>query len=228
MSLSLVRRAANKHVVFSIYGINNIHHSVSNTILGRVGQILGSLSRGFLPVLGIFVSSSAIRDHLGNIKGLAVRRTLRLNYVNPVTETSNVLASVHTTRGSDICKRLRFRPIVRASKSYCTQTEMQLERILQSIRVVRNYVSGVPSKPVSIGIQNIPPGERYFIHIRRPEKRTLCCMGKGKAGFLRQFHLEAPAGTGLPTLMGVLRNYSLTSIPGVVLAVSPYVDYYRE
>lgn len=211
--MDLVERISGNRVHYGINTIGGVRRDVKKEDLPRIHAGLDRLERESARIREIAKSDDRIRMRMKGIGILDPDRAVRLGIVGPVARGCGIETDVRTT-GYFCYPELGFKPITHKGNDAYSRMEVRLDELLQSIRMCRAMLEGMPSGPVkvdrrfvrvdygqSIGRVEAPRGEvvhfvvsrgdvnPYRVRVRSPTYANLIAL----IDMLKGAHLEDAA-----------------------------------
>lgn len=220
--LDVIESTTGGRVIFGSCMIGGVRRDVSAEDLSRIVTLLNSMKNELGKLTDIFVNDISVRHRLVGVGILSKKDAYELGAVGPMLRASGVPYDVRK-RGYAAYSELDFDVITENSGDCYARVVVRLREIDQSIALIKQVASKIPSGELSVKPVGNPTGDA-FARVEQPRGEAVYFIRANGTKFLERFRVRTPTFANVPPMIHVMKGSSLADVPNLVLTIDPCIS----
>jgi ech hydrogenase subunit E len=220
--LDIIEETAGGRVIFGAIKIGGVRKQVSDEKLQEISDRLESLAGLIRDVTAVFIRDYSVRHRLVGLGVLSAEEAYALGAVGPTLRASGVAADMRQL-GYAAFARLAFEPVTERSGDCYARCLVRIREVQQSLRLIREAISGIPAGPVETEAKGRPNGE-VFERTEQPRGEVVYHLRANGTKKLERLRVRTPTFANLAPLLAMLKGCQVADVPVVVLTIDPCIS----
>lgn len=220
--LDVIESTTGGRVIFGSCMIGGVRRDVGVDDLSRIVTLLDSMKNELGKLTDIFVNDISVRHRLVGVGILSKKDAYELGAVGPMLRASGVPYDVRK-RGYAAYGELDFDVITENSGDCYARAVVRLREIDQSIALIKQVASKIPSGELSVKPVGNPTGDA-FARVEQPRGEAVYFIRANGTKFLERFRVRTPTFANVPPMIHVMKGSSLADVPNLILTIDPCIS----
>ncbi len=223
--LDIFERTTGGRVILSVCNVGGVNLDIENADLADIVYRITEMEKEYAKVSKAFLHDSTVANRLVGIGVLSREDAFKLGCVGPFGKASGVGMDVRNQRIGGYAALNEFIPITSNECDGYGRAKVRIEEVFQSVAIIRELVSKIPSGPVSVKVRgNLPKDEFAQARIEQPRGEAYyMVMGNGSR-YLERFRVRTPTSQNLAGLLKILEGCELADVPVNILTIDPCIS----
>ncbi len=220
--LDIMEETTGGRVIFSACKIGGVRKDIEADTLSRIKNLLTEIEKEIKEITDVFMEDYTVKTRLVGIGVLTREEAYSLGAVGPVLRGSGVSQDMRKL-GYAAYDRVDFEPIVETAGDSYSRCVVRIREIYQSIDIIRQCISKIPSGPVEIKVAGNPDGE-YFARLEQPRGEVIYYVKGNGTKFLDRVRVRTPTFANIPALLQMVKGCDLADVPILVVTIDPCIS----
>lgn len=209
-------------IIFSVNCVGGVQKDMDESMLRAIDQGAQKMEEEIKPLLQTFLKDYTVQSRLKELGVLDKKTAILQGAIGPMLRASG---EAYDTRllGYGAYNDLTVEPIVRTEGDSYARCEVRMEEIIQSLHLIREAVSKIPSGDICEVVKGNPSGE-YFMRIEQPRGEAIYYVKGNGTKNLDRFRLRTPTTSNIPPMVELLKGCQLADVPLLVLTIDPCIS----
>lgn len=220
--LDIMEETTGGRVIMGSCAIGGVRKDIDNETMHRIVSQLTDLEKQIHEITNVFEKDYTVQQRLKGLGILTKEEAHDLGAVGPMAKASGIDLDMRQL-GYAAYSRLDFTPIVKSAGDSYTRTLVRMQEIFQSIDLIRQCETKMPSGPILTKVTGNPNGE-YFMRVEQPRGEVIYYIKGNGTKFLDRVRVRTPTFANLPALLKVLQGCELADVPVLILTIDPCIS----
>jgi len=163
-----------------------------------------------------------ILDRLTGRGALTEKDVFELGCVGPMARASGVPIDMRKN-GYAAYSHIKWNVITEKSGDCYARTNVRIGEVYESIKIIQQAISLMPSGDIDVKIVGNPDGE-YFQRIEQPRGEVIYYVKGNGTKNLDRMRVRTPTFANIPALLHTLKGVQLADVPVLVLTIDPCIS----
>ena len=220
--LNIIEATTGGRVIFGSCKIGGVRRDIDAEGLKSMLTELDQLEREIRDITKVFIRDNSVKARLCGVGVLSRQDAYELGCVGPTLRASGVAQDMRQL-GYAAFSDLKAEPITRAEGDSYARCVVRCEELFQSIDLIRQAISRMPSGEIAVKVTGNPNGE-CVARTEQPRGEVAYCVKANGSKNLQRFRVRTPTFANLPALVKLLQGCELADVPVLVLTIDPCIS----
>ncbi|MDO5382720.1 MAG: nickel-dependent hydrogenase large subunit [Eubacteriales bacterium] len=208
--------------IFSVNKIGGVLKDIEPDMMRTILSVLDDMEKEILTIKKTFLEDYTVESRLKNIGVLTKQQAHDLGCVGPFGRASGLDIDMRK-RGYAAYPYIDFEPITSDIGDSYARCYVRISELFQSIDIIRQASSKMPSGDISVPVKGNPEGE-YFMRVEQPRGEAIYYVKANGTKFLDRMRVRTPTFANLPGMLETLKGADLADVPLLVLTIDPCIS----
>ncbi|MDP4120021.1 MAG: nickel-dependent hydrogenase large subunit [Bacillota bacterium] len=221
--LDLFDMTTGGRVIFSVCKVGGVRKDIDAEKLKKIVEVLSNMDSSLRSITKIFLSDTSIISRMSGVGVLSPEEAFDLGAVGPMARASGIVVDDRLL-GYGAYPHVKFE-VQTATEGDCyARTKVRINEIFESISIIKQCVSLMPSDTaIDVPVKGNPDGE-YFARLEQPRGEVVYYVKGNGTKFLDRMRVRTPTFANLPPLLHTLKGVDLADVPVLVLTIDPCIS----
>jgi ech hydrogenase subunit E len=220
--LDIFEETTGGRVIFSVCKVGGIRRDVTNETLNRIVGILEGIQVEVKKLEKVFLKDNSVRTRLVGVGVLSKDEAYNLGAVGPMARASGIAQDMRKL-GYAAYNELEFEPITHNDGDSYSRTVVRIHEIYQSIDLIKQAVTKIPSGDIDVKVKDFPTGE-YFARLEQPRGEVVYYVKGNGTKFLDRMRVRTPTFANIPAMLKTLQGCDFADVPILILTIDPCIS----
>ncbi len=220
--LEVNQATTGNRVIISVNVIGGVRRDLSPGQIDWILRTIQEVEQEFKAVQSVLLKDYTVRKRTIGKGVLTREQAYDLGVVGPTLRGSGVALDARKL-GYAAFNELDLEPVVESEGDCFARLKVRLREVLQSVDLIRQALSRLPSGEVQIKVKGFPSGEVFF-RVEQPRGELFYYIKAGGRKYLDRLRIRTPTFANLPALLTILPGMWLSDVPVVVLSIDPCIS----
>ena len=209
-------------VIFSVCKIGGVRKDIDSEMLKKISDILGNMESELKSITKVFINDSSVKHRTMGLGALTEKDVFELGCVGPMARASGVPIDMRKN-GYAAYSHIKWNVITEKSGDCYARTNVRIGEVYESIKIIQQAISLMPSGDIDVKIVGNPDGE-YFQRIEQPRGEVIYYVKGNGTKNLDRMRVRTPTFANIPALLHTLKGVQLADVPVLVLTIDPCIS----
>lgn len=220
--LDMFEESTGGRVIFSVNKIGGVLKDMPPEMLAKFVNNFNELEKELKKLTDVFLTDYTVESRLRGVGILTKEEAIELGAVGPMMRASGIEIDTRT-RGYGAYNDLSF-DIITSNECDCyARCEVRIKEIFQSIDLIRQAVSKIPSGELATPIKGNPNGEA-FARFEQPRGEAIYYCRANGTKFLERVRVRTPTFTNITPMIKTLVGAQFADVPLLILTIDPCIS----
>lgn len=220
--LDMFEESTGGRVIFSVNKIGGVLKDMPPEMLAKFVNNLNEMEAELHKLADVFLSDYTVESRLRGVGLLPRDEAVRLGAVGPMMRASSIELDTRKL-GYAAYPDLNFDIITSKDCDSYARCEVRINEIFQSMDIIRQAVSKIPSGEIAVAVKGNPKGEA-FMRVEQPRGEAIYYCRANGTKFLERARVRTPTFTNLTPLIHILKGAELADVPLLILTIDPCIS----
>jgi Ni,Fe-hydrogenase III large subunit len=220
--MDIMEETCGSRVIISANTIGGTRRDMSSEQLRKVGAVAQELENDMKAIEAVFTNDYTVKHRLCGVGVISKEDAYKLGAVGPMGRASGLTQDLRKL-GYAAYGQLDFEPIVETDGDCYARTRVRVREVYQSIDLIRQCISKIPSGEFSVPVKGMPNGE-VIARTEQPRGEVLYYMKANGTKNLERLRVRTPTFANIPTLLKMMPGCELADVPVIILTIDPCIS----
>lgn len=220
--LDMFEESTGGRVIFSVNKIGGVLKDMPAEMLKSFLDTMGEMEAELRKLTNTFLTDYSVNTRLQGVGVLSKIDAIKLGAVGPMMRASGISMDTRKT-GYSAYGEIDFDIITSDACDCYARTKVRIEEIFQSIDIIRQAVSKIPTGDIIVPVKGNPNGE-YFIRVEQPRGEAIYYTKANGTKFLDRMRVRTPTFANLPSMLETLKGAQFADVPILILTIDPCIS----
>lgn len=206
------------------YGVNTpggVRRDIDAALMGEIRAMANELESRVNYYLELCVTDTVLSARLGGIGVLDKEDALRFGVVGPVARASSIPEDIRVMEPYAAYDELKVRVITDDHCDVFGRTVVRVYELLESIRLIRLCLDGLPEGPIAVNMPRRIPGGEVISRTEAPRGEDIHYIRSNGTDIPDRVRVRAPSEANWHGMKKMLEGNYLADLPVIIAANDP-------
>ncbi|HHW04180.1 MAG TPA: NADH-quinone oxidoreductase subunit D [Thermoanaerobacterales bacterium] len=221
--MDMLERTAGNRVIISVNIIGGVRRDMDDSTLRWILQEISGVEKDLSGLKDMVLNNYTVKKRTVGKGVLSKDEALRLGAVGPVARGSGIARDLRAT-GYAAYGELDFEPVVEKEGDCFSRSVVRIREIYQSIDLIRQAVSKMPSGEISVKVKGNPPVGEVISVVEQSRGEVFYYIKTSGTQYLERLRVRTPTFANIPALLKMLPGCELADVPVLILTIDPCIS----
>ena len=223
--LQIFERTAGGRVILNYIEPGGVVHDIEDSELRGIAQTLNGLVPEYDEIASTFLNDSSVRSRLCGIGCLTKEQAHEYGCVGPFVRASGIAQDIRLLGHGAYADLADFRPVVETDGDCYARCKVRVEEVRQSIDIITELVSKIPSGETFVDIKGNPEKGASFVHrVEQPRGEAYYYSKGNGTKNLERLRVRTPTSANICGMAMALAGCDLADVPNIILTIDPCIS----
>jgi len=220
--LDLQEMTTGGRIIFSVNQVGGVLRDIDSEQEKVILDTLKDVQKDIKTIADTFLTDYSVESRLKGVGILTKEQAHDLGCCGPFARASGLNYDMRKL-GYEAYGELDFEPIISREGDSFARCECRINELYQSIDLIRQAFSKMPSGDIAVSVKGNPTGE-YFNRIEQPRGEAIYYIKANGSKKLDRFRLRTPTFANLAGLCEMLKNCEYSDVGVLALTIDPCIS----
>ncbi len=223
--LSIFEKTTGGRVILSVVKVGGVHRDIDTSQATDIIYTLDSLYDEYNQLIATFMKDASIAHRTSDVGIISHETAKELSMVGPFARASAIDWDVRLLRNGGYAFLSEFEPIISDKCDCLGRIEVRLQEVNQSIAIVKELLSKLPSGPIDEKVKGAPKQDSEACNVVEQPRGECYYYAKGNGTkYLERMRMRTPTSQNLAGMTHALKGCDLSDVNMIILTIDPCIS----